>query len=73
MSSFTPNTIQVRTAYVTEGADMPAAKAYDPAEAGAEFDRWLDQVKAEVWEECSIAFEQQGTVQIPDNPYKEQE
>lgn len=40
---------------------------------GDEFDRWLNQVKAEAWEECAAKIEMQGTVQIPDNPYKEQE
>lgn len=37
------------------------------------FDRWLNQMKAEAWNECADAVAMQGTVQIPDNPYKEQE
>lgn len=31
------------------------------------------KAKAEAWEECACAIEMQGTVQIPDNPYEEQE
>ncbi|EPH17550.1 hypothetical protein HMPREF1484_00235 [Dermabacter sp. HFH0086] len=31
------------------------------------------KAKAEAWEECAAKIEMQGTVQIPDNPYKEQE
>lgn len=31
------------------------------------------KAKAEAWEECAAEIEMQGTVQIPDNPYKEQE
>lgn len=30
------------------------------------------KAKAEAWEECASEIEMQGTVQIPDNPYKEQ-
>ena len=73
MNSFTPTTGQMRMVYITEGAHLPAAKAYDHAEASAEFDRWLNRVKAEAWEECASAIEMQGTVQIPDNPYEEKE
>lgn len=29
------------------------------------------KAKAEAWEECASEIEMQGTVQIPDNPYKE--
>lgn len=31
------------------------------------------KAKAEAWEECATKIEMQGTVQIPDNPYKETE
>lgn len=31
------------------------------------------KAKAEAWEECASEIEKQGTVQIPDNPYEEQE
>lgn len=31
------------------------------------------KAKAEAWEECAAEIEMQGTVQIPDNPYEEQE
>ena len=33
----------------------------------------IRKAKAEAWEECAAEIEMQGTVQIPDNPYKEQE
>lgn len=56
MSSFTPNTIQVRTTYITEGAHLPAAKAYDHAEASAEFNRWLNRVKAEAAREALTQY-----------------
>lgn len=57
MSGFTPTTDQMRMVYITEGAHLPAAKAYDHAEAGAEFDRWLDQVKSEAWDEAADHLE----------------
>lgn len=31
------------------------------------------KAKAEAWEECATKIEMQGTVQIPENPYEEQE
>lgn len=57
MSSFTPTTAQMRMIYTTEGAHVPAAKAYDHAEASTEFDRWLDQVKSEAWDEAADHLE----------------
>lgn len=33
----------------------------------------IRKAKAEAWEECAAKIEMQGTVQIPENPYKEQE
>lgn len=33
----------------------------------------VHKAKAEAWEECATKIEMQGTVQIPDNSYKEQE
>lgn len=44
-----------------------------PLSASQNFDEWLQQVKAEAWDECADATLQQGTVQIPDNPYRETE
>lgn len=35
------------------------------------FNQWMRLVKAATWEECIEKVEQQGTVQIPDNPYEE--
>ena len=40
-------------------------------EAAAEFDTWLARVRAEAWQEAADEIAQQGTIQIPDNPYQE--
>ena len=48
----TLTTAQMRMVYITEGAHLPAAKAYDHAEASTEFDRWLNQVKSEAAREA---------------------
>ena len=79
MSKYTPTTSEVRAAYVwtyTRNFDtyqVGRPLASEQKHYGDEFDRWLNQVKAEAWEECANEIEKQGTVQIPDNPYEEQE
>lgn len=79
MSKYTPTTDEVRAAYVwtyTRNFDtyqVGRTLASEQKHYGDEFDRWIDQVKAEAWEECATEIEKQGTVQLPDNPYKEQE
>ena len=52
----TLTTAQMRMVYITEGAHLPAAKAYDHAEASTEFDRWLNQVKSEAAREALTQY-----------------
>lgn len=79
MSKYTPTTSEVRAAYVwtcTRNFDtyqVGRTLASERKQYGDEFDRWLNQAKAEAWEECAAKIEMQGTVQIPDNPYEETE
>lgn len=47
MSEYTPSTEQVRQFWASDGNFQPAAKSYDSYESLLEFDRWLNQVKAE--------------------------
>lgn len=37
----------------------------------AQGEGWLVDVKAAVWDEACAAVAEQGTVQIPDNPYRD--
>ena len=68
MSDYTPTTEEVRNRYLSEV--FP--------EDEAEFDRWLSQVKAAVWDEAIEAqLETQSavrgiTIQIAPNPYREE-
>ena len=64
MSDYT--TEQVREDYATR-----MAPHLDEARREA-FDRWLEQVKAEAWDECCYETMGQGTAQIPDNPYRQE-
>lgn len=48
---YTPTTEQVRGFWASDGKYQPAAKSYDEQESAAEFDRWLNQVRAEAWDE----------------------
>lgn len=76
MSDYTPSITQVRNAYVSS-----RNVTYDPkihwygrlAGPAVEFERWLQQVKAEVWDEALSEAAEQGTIQIPDNPYRERQ
>ena len=48
MSSYIPTTTRVRTGYASaKWAQLEQA----PSEAKAEFDLWLNEVKAQAWEE----------------------
>lgn len=50
MSDYTPTTADVRGAYAThQGARYRGRKYLDLR--SAEFDRWLEQVRAEAWDE----------------------
>ena len=54
MSEFTPTTQQVRDGYRYDPEDEyrdPIGAPQRSAEAGRAFDRWLDNVRAEAWEE----------------------
>lgn len=76
-SEYVPSEHEVRADFVlarTRNFDsymMGRPLASEQKHYGDEFDRWLNRVKAEAWEECATAIEMQGTVQIPDNPYEE--
>lgn len=78
-SEYVPSEREVRADFVlarTRNFDsymMGRPLASEQERYGDEFDRWLNQVKAEAWEECAAKIEMQGTVQIPDNPYEEME
>lgn len=50
MSDWTPSMDEVRTAYKAGGG-------YRWPERGEQFDRWLEQVKAEAWDEGYSASE----------------
>ena len=67
MNNFTIPEADIRSAYTSAFIDYGR---YSEADAGARFDRWLNQVKAEVWNECLNEVATQGTVQLPKNPYE---
>lgn len=71
MTNYVPSTAEIKGAYVfDEGGDT-----IESAEAKREFDRWLEAVKAEVWE---VAFKEArrkgefGYYELPEtwNPYR---
>lgn len=70
MTRFTPTTNQVRDAYTYD----PEYEYHHPGDAGyhyanrAAFDRWLNKVQAEVWDEAmsTISHWQYRT----ENPYR---
>ena len=75
---YMPTTEQVRDGYRYD----PEYDYYNPLEAGANvelrglaFDRWLDQVKAEIWDEGHHAGQHNEHEHRPrrvmTNPYKE--
>ena len=91
MGDYTPTTKQVRFAY-TDRRDFDSqiglGEGPGDEEAGAEFNRWLNSIKAEAWEQGKRAEEtawihvldghpvEEGDMcdQCPtDNPYREQE
>ena len=78
MDKYALSTNGVRAAYVwtyTRNFDsyqVGRTLASEQKHYGDEFDRWLNRVKAEAWDECATKIEMQGTVQIPNNPYEEQ-
>ena len=60
MSDYTPTTEDVREAYASWSDAYP------------EFDRWLAEVKAQVWDEAYTEGYRHGTcdVEPSDNPYR---
>ena len=66
MSDWTPTTEQVREDFATRMAPHLDESRREM------FDRWLERVKAEVWDECCYETMGQGTAQIPDNPYRKE-
>lgn len=74
MSKSIPPTIEIRDWYAdtnctnpecgNDGLDCPHALT---------FDRWLATVKAGAWDAAIAEAAEQGTIQIPENPYREQE
>ena len=68
MTDYTPTTEVIRHALAFPRERLGEPR---PIKPGA-FDRWLEQVKAEVWDECCDETMEQGTVQIPDNPYRKE-
>ena len=70
MSDYVPTTEEVRMAYV--GAKFSPFRKTDAADR-AEFERWLASVKAAAWDEAIGEAAEQGTIQIPTNPYRDKE
>lgn len=76
MNDYTPNTDEVRETYVialmrahylfTAGLDLDDQLA----EAGEAFDRWLDQVRADAWDEALDEVSASYVIPVPDNPYR---
>lgn len=76
MSNLTPNTDNVRSAYVCFCVDVSGRDDEYVEELEAEFGRWLNSVKAEAWDECMDSvmehIERHGTSTAgwPKNPYR---
>ena len=72
---YTPTLTYVRSAYVDTRYNMAAYQGkYPPpvTQRFAEFDRWLDQVKADAWDEA-LEYVLTGTWSPAYNPYRDQE
>lgn len=75
MSGWIPATDDVRKRYTTGAPGSALSRSPEARrEAGEGFDRWLERVKveakAEGWDEAAGAIAEQGTIQIPENPYQ---
>lgn len=65
MSDYTPTTEDVRISYVCQRESI-----YGIHHDGAEFDRWLTEVKAEAWEEGRLSqYLEYPRIAKKDNPY----
>lgn len=78
LSEYTPTTEKVRDTYVTSQFVETEPNHFDevpPEVTGPEFDRWLKQVKAEVWDEAYLSGVEDegcavsGTDDAATNPY----
>ena len=81
VNEYTPTTDQVRrywqygaNAWADEVARDDDTQA-DGTSIGAEFDRWMNQVKAEVWDEAVALLNRWNSVSLADdlehaNPYR---
>ena len=74
--SYTPTTEEVREVYrgCLVQTDTNIYSFVDEAQANAEFDRWLAEVKAEAWEEgFQDGHDSAMGVRNTDNPYRQGE
>lgn len=75
MSTTQQITEYIRLAWTAEGfrrtSNRTKTERQVIEQTEAEFDAWLRQIKAEAWQEAADEIAQQGTIQIPDNPYQE--
>ena len=73
MSDYTPTTEEVRESYVL----MQKCSAYPEPEA--EFDRWLAEVKREVWDDAvnqviaTVRCDSEDVTWVNKNPYRQGE
>ena len=62
------------TADTYEVREMFTDEVMNPEIEGKRFDRWLasevHKAKAEAWDEAIGEASEQGTIQVPDNPYR---
>ena len=76
MSDYTPDTHEVREAYV-----WAYTRNHDTYQTGwtleareddlrAAFNRWLEQVMADAWDEALGEVSASYTIPLPDNPYR---
>ena len=73
---YTPTTEQVETLVRSVFVQGVMTGEFDESQLthGMEcFARWLASVKAGAWDAAIAEAAEQGTIQIPENPYREQE
>lgn len=66
---YTPTTEDVRVRYALDRGEA-IRRPYSTSLA--DFDRWLNQVKAEAWDEAREAFIRRGTPGLHDNKYRKE-
>ena len=67
MSEYTPDEEQVREQYTQEQPPQIGSVAEKRA-----LDRFIAHIKAEAWDEAIAEAMEQGTIQVPPNPYREE-